>query len=278
MSFLTDPAWLAVIVAIIAIFPTIIIYLKQNNVKGLVYEVVSNTPVFSIEEAVKGKIQVLYNGKPIDYALLAVLKIWNYGNAPIEPSDYILPITFDFGNGAEVLDAEVLDTEPNDLKKEAILDVAANKVTLKPVLLNGKDSIQFKVLLTRYNPIKASARVRGVHQIITPDELPGKKIRRALLNISWRIIWPISAIIFPLSCLTSITLILIPFVVFHANLSDNRQILSYYPPSMASFANITFAVSIICVMLFLFPFSGSIGDYLARKSIKKMLKQMNKSS
>src|SRR5438309_2109807 len=119
VSFLTDPAWLTVIVSIIAIFSGIIIYLKQKNVKGLVYEVISNTSVFSIEEeAVKGKIQVLYNGKPIDYALLTILKIWNYGNAPIEPSDYILPITFDFGNGAEVLDAEVLDTEPNDLKKE----------------------------------------------------------------------------------------------------------------------------------------------------------------
>ena len=54
---------------------------------------------------------------------------------------------FDFGQEAEVLMTEVLTTSPTSIKSRVHFAHNLGKVMLKPLLLNSKDSILFKVLL-----------------------------------------------------------------------------------------------------------------------------------
>src|SRR5438445_4223381 len=106
MDFLRDPLWqfIGVIVALIAIFLTI----AQRSRKEIVYEVVSDTPILSVRGEIKDQIQVLYKGKPLADARLIILRVWNLGNTPISLNDYVEPINFDFGQKAEILDADIL--------------------------------------------------------------------------------------------------------------------------------------------------------------------------
>jgi hypothetical protein len=201
MDFLRDAAWqfVGMILALLGIFVSILVYLKQRQVKGIAYEVISDTSVLSIQEEVKGKIQVLYNGTPVEEAHLVVLRIRNFGTASVSPADYILPLTFDFGENAEILDTEILETVPNDLKKEIALDKSSHEVMMKPILLNSQDSIKLKVLVTRIDQINVGARINGMPRIYKSEELPRAKRSRAIkraLWISFFASWAVAGIIF----------------------------------------------------------------------------------
>jgi hypothetical protein len=187
MDFLRDAAWqfVGMILALLGIFVSILVYLKQRQVKGIAYEVISDTSVLSIQEEVKGKIQVLYNGTPVEEAHLVVLRIRNFGTASGSPADYILPLTFDFGENAEILDTEILETVPNDLKKEIALDKSSHEVMMKPILLNSQDSIKLKVLVTRIDQINVGARINGMPRIYKSEELPRAKRSRAIKRALW---------------------------------------------------------------------------------------------
>jgi hypothetical protein len=51
MKFLRNPAWLAVIVGVLAIAVSVVLYLKAQPVKNLRVEILSNSPLISIDTA-----------------------------------------------------------------------------------------------------------------------------------------------------------------------------------------------------------------------------------
>jgi hypothetical protein len=182
MDFLRDPLWqfIGVIVAIIATGVSILLYLKSRNIKRLAYEVISNTPIISIKDEVKGDVQVLFKGKPIKDARLVVLRLWNNGNASISSSDYEDPIEFDFGGTAEILDASILGTVPEGLKDKISLQVNVGSISLSNHLLNKSDSINLKVLLTNYTEeLKVRGHINGVKQI---DKLISSRERDKMID------------------------------------------------------------------------------------------------
>src|SRR6266487_3666841 len=159
MDFLHDPVVDLIIGIVVTIFVAFVVYMMQRNRKEIAYDIIANTLVLSIDKEVKDKMQVLYESKPIADARLVVLKIWNSGKAPISSNDYERPLTFDFGEHAEVLDATVIETLPTNIIEEAVFEKSLNKVILKPLLLNRNDSIKLKVLLTKFGGhIQASER------------------------------------------------------------------------------------------------------------------------
>ncbi len=174
MQFLHDPTVQFVITNVIVLIgiaiATIIaiaIYRKQSR-KEIAYEFVSNSSVISINAELKGKAQVIYEGKPVSDARLVILRIWNAGNLTIASNDYYTPITLNFGTNAEVLDFEVLETSPNNLQVSFKQD--GQNLVLEPVLLNSQDSIKLKILLTQSNGfVSISARIVGVKQIIRAE-------------------------------------------------------------------------------------------------------------
>ncbi|SRR6266568_4803320 len=187
MPFLSNPTAQFIITNVLVILGIIVtaivaiaIYRRQSR-KEIAYEIVSNSPVISVGAELQGKAQVIYNGKAISDARLVVLKIWNAGSLPITLNDYDVPIKLSFGKDAEVLDFEILETNPNNLKVAVKQD--GQKLVLEPVLLNSQDSIKIKILLTQFsNTFNVNARIVGVKQIMRAESTYIASYLRAFFN------------------------------------------------------------------------------------------------
>jgi len=168
MEFLRDPIWqfLSVVVAVVALLLTYLLFRMQQNQKKISYEVISSRAAISVGDEVKGRIQILLDGTPVNDVYLVILKICNTGNIPILSTEYDQPITFNFGKGSKVLDVEIFDSMPSDIRVSVKIDI--EKIVLEPLLLNSKDSFKLKVMLTNFrDEINASARIVGVKQILS---------------------------------------------------------------------------------------------------------------
>ena len=273
MGFLHDPVLDLIIGIIVTIVVAFVVYLKQRSRKEIAYDVIANTPVLSIDKEVKGKLQVLYEGKPIDDARLVVLRIWNSGKSPISSIDYERPLTFDFGENSEVLDATIIETKPPDLKEDAAIEKSLNKAIVKPLLLNSNNSIKLKVLLTNFGGnIKASARISGINQILPPEEFPiRKRIRNAEEELKF------SSKIAVLSLASLVIYSILVFAVFNIQVNNDSKsnlLFSYHLPIiwniiLSTIFYITFfGLSISILMIFYYSITLQISKYIERRKYK----------
>ena len=165
MAFLRDEVWqfIGAFFGLVAIIVTIVLYRTQRRRKALSYEIISRTPLLSIGDEIKGKLQILFDGKPVQDIHLIVLKIINSGNVPIVSTNYERPVNLSFGENSWILTAEVSETDPEDLR--ATVNIENAKVALEPVLLNGGDSITLKLLVSQLGEINVDGRIVGVKDI-----------------------------------------------------------------------------------------------------------------
>jgi len=162
MDILRDASWQAVI-GLLGIVVAVAIYLLQRNKKRLTYTVVTETPMLSIDEALKGKIEIKYEKKRIQNIYLVILKIENKGNVDIASVDYEQPIVFSFPD-SEILNVEIIDVSPKNLKP--IITTELSRFIINPILLNKKDYIVSKLLLSKYErKIDVDARIIGVKDV-----------------------------------------------------------------------------------------------------------------
>ena len=147
LDILRDSIWqfIGAILALIAI----ILILVQRKRKALSYKIISNTPLVKIKEDIKGRLQVLFDEKPVESIYLIIIKFINSGNLPIKSADYESPVNLNFNEDVQLLTAEVIDTNPKTL--EASAKIEGTKVLLKPTLLNENDSITIKVLVNQFD-------------------------------------------------------------------------------------------------------------------------------
>jgi hypothetical protein len=96
IEFLRDSIW-QFICGIGGIGVAVLIYFLQRRKKSLPYQVLAATPLLTVNEELKGKIQVTFEGTPVQNVHLVLLKILNNGNVPIASSDFELPLSFSFG-------------------------------------------------------------------------------------------------------------------------------------------------------------------------------------
>jgi hypothetical protein len=166
-EILRDPVW-QFIGVILAVVISCVGYLIQRNRKKLVYEIVSRTRLVTKEEEIKGSLQIVFEGKPVEDVRLLEIKIINSGNMPIVSSDYERPVSLFLGDQARILTATVSETFPQSL--QATVESKGQAVVLSPVLLNGGDSITLKMLISHLGrDIKVDSRIAGVKEIHESD-------------------------------------------------------------------------------------------------------------
>jgi hypothetical protein len=183
-EFLSDPTFQFVIIvalAILAIVGPIIVYLKQRVRKSVTYRIVSRNALFSVKEEMKKELEITYKGKKIEDAQLVLIEVSNTGDVPIEEKDYKNPISFDFGEKAQILMAEVTKTDPKDL--HASVNIDRNFVILTPLLTNAGDSLTLKIMVSGLGEvIKTSSRIVGVKQL--KEATPTMDISTGLIALS----------------------------------------------------------------------------------------------
>ena len=166
-EFLSDPNTQFVIVTtltILAVIGPIIVYLKQRARKSLQFRIISRTALFSVKEEAKGEIEITYRGTKVEDAYLVLIEVSNVGDVPIRTEDFVSPITFDFGESAQVLTAEVTKREPEDLSMQ--VTISGKTISLVPALMNTRDLITLKVIATKIDTdIEANCRIVGVKKL-----------------------------------------------------------------------------------------------------------------
>lgn len=161
-----DSIWqfVGAILGFIAIVVTIVIFIVQRAQKKLSYEVVSRETIVSAKDGFSEKIQILYEGQPVNEVDLLILKFVNSGNVPITSNDFEKALSIEFSGQVDVLTAEVTETLPSNLKTE--ISFEEDIISVAPLLLNSGDTFTIKILLNEFdNVIKVNGRIIGVKAI-----------------------------------------------------------------------------------------------------------------
>jgi hypothetical protein len=138
------------------------LYFNGRPVKKLRVEILSNSPLVSIDTAMAKEMQVLYKGVPVQTLSLILLKFANAGTEPIKESDYSEPIRVLRSQSAAVGEVSIQETRPDGIQLTPTVR-ASNQVELARVLLNPGDQAVLKILaLNNDSTLKISARIVGV--------------------------------------------------------------------------------------------------------------------
>jgi hypothetical protein len=159
------------IIAIVAIIAAITIAYFANwwrNQKSLSYQVIADSPLLTAEEEIREKLQILYDGKPVKNVRLFILKVINDGNQPIDETDFKKPIDFVFSDEAQILSAEIVAKNPDNLNIS--IGFRNNILSINPILLNNKDFIEIKSVVSTYSTnIKSDARIVNIKNVYYVD-------------------------------------------------------------------------------------------------------------
>jgi hypothetical protein len=164
MKIIKHPVWqfVAVVVALIALIATVYIYLIGRPVKRLQIQILSNSPLISVDTDISPQIQILYKDKPVQTLSLILLKFENVGNEPIKESDYSEPIRILLSSNAEIGEVTVQETKPEGIDLNPTVS-ASNQVEIARVLLNPGDQAVLKILaLNNDGTLKVEARIVGI--------------------------------------------------------------------------------------------------------------------
>lgn len=170
LEFLRDPIWqfIGAVFAFIAIIISIAIPLQQRSRKALTYRIIVNTSLIDVNELVKKKIEILYEGKKVEGVHFLLIKLENSGNVDIPISDYERPVSINFPTVKEILSASVDNTNSSTL--QASISVEGCKIILSPSLINSGEWLTIRALLVGFDgTIDIDARIAGIKDIITSD-------------------------------------------------------------------------------------------------------------
>ena len=167
---LRDPIWQFVgallTAATIAIMFLLFLLERKQKRKALSYRIESRTRLLTVDESIKGRLQILFDGSPVSDAQLLLILVFNSGTVPIPATDYIEPIQFKFADNAKILSAAVIYQKPKNLGGSVSVDEDSRTLSFKPLLMNKGDEIGFKVILSSSSDrIHVEARIVGVSQI-----------------------------------------------------------------------------------------------------------------
>lgn len=178
MEFLRDQIWQfwGAVIGALALLITVIFFILQRKNKRLTYSILTETPLLSVDDELRGKIKIQYGRKSIQNIYLVLLQIQNQGNVDIASSDYEKPITFSFEN-SEILSIETVEVSPKSLTPTIISTLSS--FTIEPILLNKKDHIVIKLLFSNYGrKVNVETHILGVKDI--------ERFDKNVELISWR--------------------------------------------------------------------------------------------
>lgn len=188
---------IAIIISILAILTAILNNYLSNwwrLRKSLVYSIKTNTEIFSVEEEIKDKFQILYNKEVVKSPRLFIIFLSNNGRQPIEKKDFDKDIDFVFSENSSILSAEINSTYPTNLSIR--LEKNLNKLSVKPFMLNKGWSFEIKGLAnTTDDKIFCDAIISGIDEVKGVD-LSAPKRNVSFINVILSIIALIIALLF----------------------------------------------------------------------------------
>jgi len=169
------------------------IYLKQNQIKQLSFEYLSNNEIISINEDFKDSIQMYYQGKEAKNVWLTVIKFHNTGNKEINKEDFDsnIKLTTEFAD--QILSYEIINSQPKNMNIDVLHN--SNGLEITPCLLNSKDSFSLKILSNGEDlNLNVITRISGIKSLKNRSLKNDSKDYSSLLGITSSKIMAISII------------------------------------------------------------------------------------
>lgn len=206
MPNFSDPIWgvigviATIVFGVFGIAGVIIAFLQLvQSKKQLLFEFITNTPILKIVKEYQDQIEIRFNQQIVKNVHLVVIRFSNSGKASIKPDEYIRPIKILVSKG-QIISAEVVETDPNDLG-DLIESKDSTTVVFKKTHLNSKDEFIVNLLVGEFSgkteDIKIDARIDGIksikesHQNAIIEALVGStKIESPLAAIALTTIMP----------------------------------------------------------------------------------------
>jgi len=168
LDFLKNPVvqavgtFLGAVLAVVSILLAIFLYLRSRQRKSLSYEVLSQYPLISVNDEIKGRLKILLDDISVKDVHLLIIKLINNGNVAITASDYERPLNLNFAGDAVIISADVVESNPKNLTPT--ITKSNKNVTLNPILINPNEFFTLKILVTGYNSsFSVDDRIAGVH-------------------------------------------------------------------------------------------------------------------
>jgi hypothetical protein len=218
---------IAGIASIVGIALAVYFYYRTRQIKELSYSIITATPLLQIGSEIAGRVQILLDAKPIEDVNLLIVAITNTGNVPIATPDYEHPVTMTFGEDIQIIEADITAKEPENLPSAIEYDQTI--VTIKPTLLNSRDSLTIKMLLSGKPDFAMTGRIVGIKQIKNKPHIESD----ANLYVSWA------------SRISSITAVLVLVLAFAAVMA---AALAEYAVPMYIFAMILLIIIMVSVV------------------------------
>ena len=151
---------LALAAIVISATIAITIFRLNRKRKSIVYDFLSMTRVVSVQEEMAGRVQVLVDHVPVQDVGIVQIRLTNTGTEPIKASEFVRPITFTVNAPSRIIEASISEKEPASIDAELATDDL--RLTLRPTLLNSKDSVVLKLLVSDFDGrISVDSRIEG---------------------------------------------------------------------------------------------------------------------
>ena len=166
MSLISNPTFQYITIIGVAIITLIvaIIALRKNGKKAISMKIVYPIELLSFKEGITDKLKVTYDGNEVENVSVSTFQFINTGNLTIEKSDFEEPIKMNLDSNVRILNAEISDTNPQNLKLK--MTFSPSVVTLNPDFLNAKDSFTLKLITDKsFEKFYLDYRIIGVSEI-----------------------------------------------------------------------------------------------------------------
>ncbi|MDA2236431.1 hypothetical protein PDM89_25900 [Bacillus cereus] len=187
LDFLKQNAFLLTIVSISL---SIYFYRKNKKKKELSYQEVSTAPLI---KQLHNKVSVYIDDEEIKQNLhLVILKIFNSGNEPVKKEDFETGILINFTNSyrtSKVFDVEIHKKNPSDLQCTIYNYGFGEEWEINPLLLNPKEEVLIKLLVTDYDKITLSSRIVGGRIVHSPKKTKTWKEQITISNLIFILIF-----------------------------------------------------------------------------------------
>jgi len=180
---------------------TIYVFHQQRQHPDLTWEILSNSPLISVSDQIKPKIQIRYENMPVSDIGLVLVRINNDGNIPIVETDFAEPLSLILPENTIILSKEISDPGPTgskaefkELKNPSDEPLSNEKplVKLKPPLLNPGDSLTIKLLVNKSGiKLNWDGHIKGIKEVRLKDN----NLTRSNRSILWNILLSFSALV-----------------------------------------------------------------------------------
>jgi len=199
-DWLRDGIWefIGVVLSLVAIFIAVWSLLNGRKKKFLVYKIMTVKTLLK-NTGVGDLIITRRTGELVNDIYQIIIKIFNAGNVPILPSDFVKPLAFHFDKSVQILTVKILRISPS---LTVSFQYAENSISFKPMLLNPQESFWIELLVSSYpEKILHEAHIVGVKEIkkVESKNNVWYKERRLLSKLALSIILVIGVFIMLMS-------------------------------------------------------------------------------